>query len=139
MFAAYSTYYSSVSWYTRDINWDIESKKDSDCYTHNVGSTEIEIKKNGWYKIQYEVSLKVSNGSSRTASRSYIVVNGSEVYGSESYGYHRNSSQGYDTSSAKVPVYLNAGDKVKIQSVRKSGSATLYTQPYASRIFIESM
>ena len=139
VFSAYSTYYSSVSWYTRDINWDIETKKDIDCYKHNVGSTEVEILKSGWYKVQYEVSFRISSGSSRSVSRSYIMVNGWKVNGSESYGYHRSSSQGYDAVSATIAVYLAAGDKVKIQTVRKFGNATLYTQPYASRIFIENI
>lgn len=139
VFSAHSSYYSSVSWYTRYINWDIETRKDIERFEHNVGSSNVTVKETGWYAIQYEVSLKISSGSSRTSSRSYIAINGNEISGTESYGYHRSSSQGYDTSSAKVSMYLGKGDTISIRSVRKSGSATLYTQPYASRIFIESV
>ena len=136
-FSAYSTYTQSVSWYTRDINWDMERRKDTTHFRHDIGSTDVEILVDGWYKVSYDVSIRCSS-SSRSQSRTWLMVDGKELDGSEAYAYHRTTSQSYQTCSAKSVVWLLAGSKVGVRSVRQSGGSTLYTIPYASRLNIET-
>lgn len=136
-FSAYSTYTQSISWYTRDINWDMERRKDTTHFRHDIGSTDVEVLVDGWYKVSYDVSIRCSS-SSRSQSRSWLMVDGEELDGSESYAYHRTTSQSYQTCSAKTIVWLFAGSKVGVRSVRQSGGSTLYTIPYASRLNIET-
>lgn len=136
-FSAYSTYNQSLSWYTRDINWDMERRKDTSHYRHDIGSTDVEVLVSGWYKVSYDVSIRGSS-SSRSMSRTWLMVDGEELDGSESWAYHRTTSQGSETSSMKTMVYLFAGSKVGVRCVRQSGGSTLYTIPYASRLNIET-
>lgn len=136
-FSAYSTYTQSISWYTRDINWDMERRKDTTHFRHDIGSTDVEILVDGWYKVSYDVSIRCSS-SSRSQSRTWLMVDGKELDGSEAYAYHRTTSQSYQTCSAKSVVWLLAGSKVGVRSVRQSGGSTLYTIPYASRLNIET-
>ena len=136
-FSAYSTYTQSVSWYTCDINWDMERRKDTTHFRHDIGSTDVEILVDGWYKVSYDVSIRCSS-SSRSQSRTWLMIDGKELDGSEAYAYHRTTSQSYQTCSAKAVVWLFAGSKVGVRSVRQAGGSTLYTIPYASRLNIET-
>lgn len=122
------------------INFGTLLREDT-AYTHNLvgGGSEITINASGWYEISYDVSLDSPVGNSRSSSETELQLNGSQVAGSLSYGYHRTSASAEDTASATVKLNLTAGDVLRVQSSRRAGNNALVTLANACRLNISSL
>ena len=124
------------------IAWDIEDKKDN-IYTHAASSSEIAFNVTGDYSIRCEISIDMSSGNNRSNSVVRIMKDtGSgfiEISGTRAYSYHSDSTQGIGTISISTDLIgINRKDKIRIETMRLSGSSTLVTVANGSRIQIKT-
>jgi len=116
----------STSWV--DVPLDTERQKTSD-FTHASSSAEIEINRDDNYYIIARTSIEQVSGNSRSEAEMRIVLNtGSgytEVWGTRSFIYSRQNSQGKGTSNSPAILSLSSGDKIKIQIRQTRGSGDL--------------
>ena len=125
-----STQTFTNNWITMQFNTSVRSDVG---YTHGGGDTSIAVA--GWYDIEYDVSTTCSSGK-HSITVVKLQVNSSDVDGAFAYGYHKNASGGHTTMSASIMHYFNAGDVIKVQAKRKSGSATITTIAQSCRFKI---
>ena len=117
---------------------DTDIRTDSSLYSYTaLPSGTTTVLEDGWYDISYDVTCDAT-GNSRHTSESSIYVNGSQIPGSLSYGYHRNLANGYDTASGSALLLLNANDNIQLRS-RCSSGGNLTTVAGACRIRIEEV
>jgi hypothetical protein len=123
------------------ITLDTEVKKDSS-FTHVANSSEITINNTGEYLISFNFTGDV-DGNSRTGSATRLVLDtGSgftEVSGARGYAYHRNTTTGENTCGVSTILSLNSGDKIRIESLRISGSNITNALANGTRLTIQSL
>ena len=115
---------------------------DSD-FTHTTGTSTVTINTTALYNIEYDVTA-YNDGSgtvgTRTGTRYRILRNGSELAGTRSAAYHRNSAVGEDTATAKGKWNLTATDTLVVQFQQyPNANATIATVPNGSRFSIEKI
>ena len=115
-----------------NITLDTEVVKD-DAYTHAPDGSQITITEAGLYEVTYNISTFVSAGNNRSSSQAKIQVNGGggfiDVPGSIGNMYNRQTGEGSTNASVTILRNFNAGDIVKLQARRVSGSDTVLTSP----------
>ena len=135
-FMAYNTASQTLAATPTAINWDVQQRADS-IYSHTLGTSDITINLAGDYLIRVDLSIDSTAGS-RTSSRSSIRKNGTSITGTDTYGYHRNTSQGNNTVSIVwVETGLVATDTISVESDEDSGGNGLITTANACRIYIQ--
>ena len=105
------------------------NRQNSDTAVFSESAGEVTIAKAGVYMLSYEVTLG-NKSSSRTEglirmSRKPSGGSYSEIAGSLSATYNRNSSTDVTTGSASVMFTVTAGDVFKVEAKRNSGSGGL--------------
>ena len=103
-------------------------------YSNSNGS--ITINSSGRFKITYDVSADATS-STRSSSEARLQVNGVDVPGTTSFGYHRRTSEGKTTGSATTIVNITSGDVVRVRIRKNSGGVV--TVARACRITIEQI
>jgi len=68
---------------------------------------------------------------------SIITINGIQVAGTASYGYHRNKTAGENTASTTAIVNITTGDVVNVIIRKRVGAVT--TKPNACRLTISEL
>jgi len=124
-----------------DIIFDSEVISDSD-YTFQPSGGTIEFNSDGYYEVNYSVSLEVSSGGRKTCRHRLMLDTGSgfnEIVRTASYSYHRNVAQGEGSASKTIRQLFNTGDTIKLQSIVNSGSGTLSTITNESNITINKI
>jgi hypothetical protein len=101
------------------------------------GGTEITVKKDGWCRIDFSISIDLTSGSTRTGSKIWLEKNGTFVPGTYSFGYHRNTATGEDSASCATDVEVVKGDVFRLKMTRQSGSGTLSTIAQGCRLRME--
>lgn len=86
----YNTTSGSLA-YGEAINWDYEYIKDSDYYAHTTSGTEIEILKNGLYRVEYSIVWSCSN-EEEVFFDSYICLNSGTLNGSRAVAHSDSSA-----------------------------------------------
>ncbi|MGB1039173.1 MAG: hypothetical protein ACPGYY_11055, partial [Bacteroidia bacterium] len=104
-------------------------------YSHTDSS--ITVKRDGRYKITYRVTLEMTGNNNRSTAEHYLLNNDTEIPGSFSGTYHRNSLSNTTTGTVVKVVSLSANDVIKLNSVQTSGTGTLETKLNGSSILIE--
>jgi len=107
-----------------------------DIFEFSPGTSRITINKDGWFKINVEMTLD-NNSNSRSQAYSYIFHNGEYVSGSAMVSYHRNRNQGMMTVSATRVIQVSSGDTVHIESTKSGGSIATVTE--GCRLTIEEI
>jgi len=122
-----------------DIVWDADAFLGTD---FSYAGTEITILNDGYYDVLYTISIKVNNGGRKT-SRNRLVINTgggySEITRTATYGYHRNVSSGTMSVTKNIKQQFSAGDKIKVQISKNSGSGRLITIAGDSNITITKL
>lgn len=94
-----------------------------------VTNNEVEIKKSGYYNLEYTACTDVSSGTNRSIARAYMQIDTGGGYGtvtaSISYCYARTTTGGEGTMTRKIRRWFNAGDKLRLRIDRQSGSSTI--------------
>ena len=101
--------------------WDTPSIADSD-FSFNATTGVLTIQTTGRYQVGFNLTLDQNGGNNRTSGKARLVLGGSLVKGSECWGYHRQSTHGYDNYSASLFLSLTANDELKVQASNLSGS-----------------
>lgn len=123
-----------------DIPLDTQRFADSD-YSHSVvtNNQEVTIQTDGTYLLLGNVGTKASGSNKRSQGESRLVLdNGGgyvQVDGTIGQLYNRQSNFGASASFV-TPLTLSAGDKVKLQYRRVTGSAPLVLQSNSSALTI---
>lgn len=100
-----------------DIEFDADTRIDTDYYTHSitVNPEQITIDTAGWYKISYNINLD-QDVNDRREYRGYVQDDGTPIAESYSYVYLRtNSEEGkYGTLTATFLVNVAASSVLKL-------------------------
>ncbi|CAG7581576.1 MAG: hypothetical protein SLAVMIC_00910 [uncultured marine phage] len=99
-------------------------------FTQTGTSSDITVNGDGYYEVNYSLSIDVNNNNRSTSESRLMLDTGggfTEVSRSLGYGYHRTSSNGEQTITKSLKLNLSDGDILKIQSRRLSGSGNLVT------------
>lgn len=112
-----------------DLPLDGTSRKSG--FSHTPPSAEVTVATDAIYVIIGCVSVDQVSGSSRSESVARLMLDEgggyAEVEGTRIGNYSRTSSQGKDTGCFAIILTLSAGDKLKLQAMRSSGSGSLAT------------
>jgi len=99
---------------------------------------ELEFLVDGLYFILGRVTADITAGTSRSESQFYleqdIGTGWASISGTTGILYHRNSSEGGNTANVSCIFNATAGDKVRIQAYRASGTSTIITVPEGSSL-----
>lgn len=110
-----------------DVPLDAERIKD-DIYTHANPSPEVTVSEADKYIITARVTTAMTSGSRSQSQLRIMLDTGSgfnEVPGTLARMYNRTTAQGEATGTVVIATTLSAGDKLKVQVQRVSGSAAL--------------
>ncbi|MBN2307262.1 hypothetical protein JXD20_04725 [Candidatus Peregrinibacteria bacterium] len=122
-----------------DIPLGTERKKTTD-FTHSTGSAEITVNTDGTYYVNYAVTTDITSGTNRSESEARLMLDTGSGYaavaGSIAKMYNRTATQGDATASRSFTLDLSAGDKLKIQAQRSSGSSNIATLAGGSALVI---
>jgi len=78
-------------------------------------------------------------GNNRATTRTALFLNGAEVPGTRSWGYHRNNASNEDTGGGFAEFAVASGDVIDVRAVRESGGVTMFTLANGSRLRIERL
>jgi len=121
------------------ITLDTERIKDS-IFTHSPGAADVTIDVTDKYLVLGRVTTDVSAGTNRSqAAMKFTRDTGSgfvDVPGTLAEMYARQASEGEATGVSFFIETLNAGDKIRIESFRTSGTSTIVTEPSGSSMSI---
>lgn len=110
-----------------DMPIDAEITKTSG-FTHTNPSPEVTIVEDGTYQIDANVTLDQVGGNNRSTAQMRVMVNEGigfvEIDGSRARMYSRNNAQGETEGSSTFIRAFSAGDIVKVQAARFSGSGS---------------
>ena len=101
---------------------------------NRVGGT-VQCLFTGVVKVTCQMSIGAA--SNRASSMGWIELNGSEVAGSRSWGYHRSSASDENTLSISCIIPVSTNDIIRGVIVRVGGSVTLATLADGSRLLGE--
>lgn len=122
-----------------DIVWDSDSIVGAD---YSYTGAEITILNDGLYEIVYSISVDVDSGGRKTSRNRLVLDEGggyNEIPRTATYGYHRNKSSGTMSLNKNIKQEFSAGDKIKAQVSRDSGSGNLITVAGDSNITITKL
>lgn len=108
-------------------------------YTYSAGG--ITVTTAGWYEISFDVSYTGSTNN-RTVSETVTRVNGVTVAGSNAYGYHRTTAEGFQTATSTIRVLLAANDVITVAGrvfAGAGGGGSVQTVAGACRINIKTV
>lgn len=94
----------------------------------SIGSPEIQFSADGIFFAQWTVSINVASLGRKNSQTSLLLDSGGgfvpvpEVFG---FGYHRNTTDGRDTTAGKFRGTVSAGNRIEIASQRISGTGNL--------------
>ena len=125
------------------ITWNTEDHKDSSHYTHEGGSSNITLNITRKYKITVDISTYVISGNNPTSTEARLVIDAgggfTEMLGTKSFIFNRNSSTGHGTTSITKYYSATAGDIIRLEAQKLSGNNILATCPNGCRIIIENI
>lgn len=110
-------------------------QKNTDSSLFAFSASQLTTNFIGTILVSYQVSISVA-GNSRTSSRCWFERDGTEIVGTSSYGYHRNSSNGEDTAAASFTVDVSPGETFRVRTTRQGGTGTLTTVANGSHLTI---
>jgi fibronectin-binding autotransporter adhesin len=93
----------------------------------SLASNEVTVAEEGYYEISYQVTAQLATGTRSGFNAKLQLDSGSgysDVAGSQAYHYGRITSETQGTSSARVVLSLDAGDKIRLQGRGTSESFT---------------
>jgi hypothetical protein len=103
----------------------------------NLGdNTVVNIRKGGNYFVSYDASLNVLSGNTSTSSSCWLIDGVDKILGTDSFGYHRSESAGFDTLSMSRIIQLDKSSMVRLQC-KSLGANTLTLVPGGSRLTIQ--
>lgn len=115
----------------------------NDSFTHSTNSSEVTIPTTGRYSIDARCTPYVISGTSRTQCQMKLVINTGSGYndipGTIASMYCRTASEGEDTGNVHKKINLSAGDKIKIQITKISGSSNINLLPLGSSLTISKI
>ena len=120
---------------TVTVNLDATHVVDSAFYS--LSGSEITVALGGRYELCYDVSLKVTNGSSRSQADCWLERNGVEEPGTRSTCYMRQQNYGATASLAGISLDVVAGDVFRLRASRTVGTNTLSPLLNGSRLRIK--
>lgn len=136
----YSVYPSASQSFTNTrvtVNFNTERKTDSN---FSIAAGELTFLADDDYVISVTSTINLSVGSGRSGSRTFVQLDTGGGYVDIPNilisGYHRSTTTGEDTGSITFPLTVTANDKIRIQTIRQSGSDTLITMPEGFNITI---
>jgi len=122
-----------------DIPLGTQRKITSD-FTHVAGAAAVTINTTATYSIFYSCITTTTIGTVRSESESRLMINTGAgfvlVPGSVGTIYNRTLAQGTTSCSRTIILDITAGDIIKIQADRISGTATIATAAGGSSIVI---
>ena len=140
--AIYSIYPSVAQIFTDTritIEFDTERNTDS---KFSVLAGEITFNQPDIYFLAITVSNDISTGTARSGSDSFVQLDTGSGYNDIPniglFQYHRTATVGKDTASIIIPISVNAGYKIRVQTVRYGGADTLTTIPSGCNVSIFS-
>ena len=127
-----------------DILLQVELVKD-DIFTHAADAAAVTINAKGLYEVDYTVSGDVvsGNGTRNTLQHMLFKDVGDGFYGiqgTQAWGYHRQATQGKQSSTSHTMQAFNSGDIIKIRTQRDpldTGTLTMKTLTYGSSLSIK--
>jgi len=136
-FVMYNVYPSTIQTFTTtriDILLDTE-RTTSDSFSLNATTGEVTCSEDGNYVVLLSASNQINGSStSRSGSNVYLQVDKGSGYVDVSNFkiglYHRQDNADEDTGADFIVLALTSGDKLKAQTVRYTGSATIETDNY---------
>lgn len=124
------------------VNYNRSIRTNASLFTVNTvgGGTEVTFNFTGEIEVSYNNSCDNISGG-RESSRHFIELNTgsgfSTVDDSDSYGYHRNSANGEDTSvCSDLPISVSSGDVLRVRADDITGG-TLSLLPNGCRLKIQ--
>lgn len=107
-----------------DVIWDAVNLIDEQYYS--LSSTLITVKEPGIYRVSYNQSISVNAGTSRSAARTRIELDGVALTQGLSHSYHRTAGGGIDGAASSCFVEVGGpGLQISIASARVQGTSTL--------------
>ncbi len=123
------------------INLDTETKKDA-IYVHSADAYGIEITTAGWYRVNYEVSVKKSAGNVVVVSYAYLKkynASWANVAGTRSYCELQASVNSAQSMSATKRIQMAAGDSLCLTIFNSSVTDGIETIANTVRLGIEKL
>jgi hypothetical protein len=124
-----------------DIPINVENIKDS-IYTHTTDSADVLMTNAGRYNIRANFTAYVTSGSSRSSCQVRLVIDTGggyvQIAGALSGTYQRMSAASLGACSIDITKSFIAGDKIKMQAMRVTGSDTVKALSEGCRITFES-
>jgi len=117
----------SVNGSFNDIVFDAEDEKEG--FVFSAPSVAVSPVNDGLYIVASHITLDHVANSSRTNCDARLLLDGQEVRGTRIAMYHRSSSQGQQTGGFLRLLRLTAGQILKLQARRRSGTGTIQTSP----------
>jgi len=119
------------------LNIDLETISDASMIT--LSNDVITFHKSGTFFVISNISIGQTSNS-RTEWRGYMEIDAgsgfSEVIGTRAAGYSRNGAQDGSTGSISTVLDIEANSEFRVRVMRESGSGTLSTIQYGSRLVI---
>ena len=114
---------------------------DSTAYAHILGGSGITILETGTYLVYARLSTDISVGVARSISRMKLQLNAAgagfaDIAGTTASMYNRFITIGEDSCSNMLVLDLSAGDAIRMQGARHSGTDTIVTRTEACGIVI---
>ena len=101
--------------------------------TFELVNGEVIVRRTAAYEVQFDATLAITTGTSRSHGEAWLEVNGVEVPGTRICLYCRMASHGA-TGTARVELDLQEDDVVRIRVERTIGGATLVRRADGSRL-----
>jgi len=124
-----------------DFNWDVQRYPAGKIYNYNNGNAIVEINKNGYYRVSYNISINNPSGISGESFSRLMLHKGSgfsEVPSSHAYASHFSSSNPKINSlNGNMILKCSAGDRFKLQL--KASISGMETLPKGCRINIKKI
>lgn len=102
---------------------------DPNVYDHTLGSSDVTVLQSGRYIIETQATIDNTSGSSRTTSLGLLFVDTGSgfaiVFGSLTFGYHRNAANGEGVLPTFAILDLPAGAVIRFAAIRIAGAGTL--------------
>ena len=123
------------------INFDTETKEDA-IYVHGADACGVEITTAGWYRVNYDVSVKNSGGTVVVVAYAYLKqynASWANVSGTHSYCELQASVNSAQSMSATKRLELAAGDSLCLTIFNSSATDAIETIANTVRLGIEKL
>jgi len=136
IFEAYQTSSQPVSSSPSYNNVSFDSTRtNNDIYSINSLRNTLTFISAGIYEIDYRVSIDDTNNN-KAQSLCAVLLNGNQVSGSFSYGFHSNAGQGIITNVGHITLNISASSTINIVVQKQSGGGNLVTVPNGTNLLI---